>query len=387
MDSFSDIWQYMPHGMCLLWQPWLVILWAGSDLLIVLSYFAIPFALLTVLDRRKDVPHSGLVVLFASFIMLCGLTHLLSIVTLWVPIYPYVGLVKLATGIVSAITAIALFRLIPTIVSLPSPAQLRETNDRLQQEIQAHEATLASLEAKVDERTRALSDATAKLAIQTREAVHRSGNLLSVVSSLARQNARAAKDPAEFVETFIGRLAALNDATTSIMRGDDENAQQIETVIRKQLEPLTGTLDDRIAVGGPALKISAEAAQQISLAIHELATNAQKYGMLEDTNSKIEVKWYVATGDDGVDYFDLVWNEELIGTAPRTFAIDQREGFGTKLLTRIVPAVLRGKADRRFEDDHFFYHLHAPLAAILAERDDSDENALAARILDDTFGL
>ena len=124
MQNFIEIWQYMPHGMCLLWQPWLVALWAGSDLLIFLSYTAIPFALLTVLRKRKDIPFSGLVVLFASFILLCGLTHLMGIVTLWYPIYPWVGMLKLATGLVSAATAVVLFRLIPTLTALPSPAQL-----------------------------------------------------------------------------------------------------------------------------------------------------------------------------------------------------------------------------------------------------------------------
>ena len=387
MDPFSDIWQYMPHGMCLLWQPWLVLLWAGSDLLIFLSYSAIPIALLTVLQRRKDVPHAGIVVLFASFILLCGLTHLLSIVTLWIPIYPYVAIVKLATGVVSMITAITLFRLIPTLVGLPSPGQMEETNARLREEIEAHEATLRTLETKVEERTRELSAASARLAILTREAVHRSGNLLSVVTSLARQNARATKNPDEFVESFIGRLGALNEATASVMGGDDAASQEIEAIVRKQLTALTSTVADRVTVTGPSLRISSEAAQQISLAIHELATNAQKYGMLDDTNSKLEVSWHTATGDDGLEYFDLVWNEELVGQAPRDFASEQREGFGTKLLTRIVPTVLRGRAERKFEKDRFFYHLHAPLAAIRADRDELDENALAARILDDTFGL
>ncbi|MFN3818926.1 MAG: hybrid sensor histidine kinase/response regulator, partial [Blastomonas sp.] len=74
---------YMPHGMCLLWEPWLVTLWAGSDLLIFLSYTAIPIALLTILRQRTEVPHAGVVALFASFILLCGVTHLMGIVTLW----------------------------------------------------------------------------------------------------------------------------------------------------------------------------------------------------------------------------------------------------------------------------------------------------------------
>lgn len=391
MGNFGDIWQYMPHGMCLLWQPWLVILWAGSDLLIFLSYSAIPIALLTVLRKRKDVPHSGLVMLFASFILLCGLTHLLSIVTLWIPIYPYVGLVKLATGIVSAVTAIVLFGLIPTLASLPSPGELKESNEKLKLEAAAHKETLAelraagdNLEQQVAQRTAELSEANAKLAVLTREAVHRSSNLLTVVTALARQNARATNDPEQFVETFVGRLGALSDATSSVLRGDDSASQAIETIIRRQLEPLTNVVADRVSIGGPTIAISSEAAQQLALAVHELATNAQKYGMLDNEESRIQVTWHIATADDGADYFDLVWNEELVGEAPRDFAVSQKEGFGTKLLTRIVPAVLRGRAERKFETDRFFYHLHAPLDAILAE---TDENSLAARIVDETFGI
>ena len=150
---------------------------------------------------------------------------------------------------------------------------------------------------------------------------------------------------------------------------------------------MTSTLNDRIRIEGPSLRIGSEAAQQISLAIHELATNAQKYGMLEDTASTIDVSWHIASGTDGEDHFDLVWNEQLLGQAPADFAVSQKEGFGTKLLTRIVPTVLRGRAERRFEADRFFYHLHAPLAAIASAADERDEGALAARIVDDSFGI
>ena len=62
--------EYMPHGMCLLWQPWLVLLWAGSDLLIFLSYTAIPVALLMILRQRTEVPQAPLVLLFGAFILL-----------------------------------------------------------------------------------------------------------------------------------------------------------------------------------------------------------------------------------------------------------------------------------------------------------------------------
>ena len=70
MEHTIEYGDYMPHGMCLLWEPWLLTLWAGSDLLIFASYTAIPIALLTVLRKREDIPHGGLISLFASFILL-----------------------------------------------------------------------------------------------------------------------------------------------------------------------------------------------------------------------------------------------------------------------------------------------------------------------------
>ncbi|WP_265563997.1 sensor histidine kinase [Sphingomicrobium arenosum] len=365
---------YMPHGMCLLWQPWLVFLWAGSDALIFASYMAIPIALLMVLKRRTDVPHRGIVMLFASFILLCGFTHLFGIVTLWVPIYPYVGVLKLATGIVSTITAILLFRMIPALVALPSPGDLRRANEEL---IEARDA----LEAKVAARTAELSDANARLAILTREAVHRSNNLLAVVSSLARQSARDARNIDDYVETFAGRIDALAGATSSVMRGDDKTSQGIETIVRRQLDPLLNVHGDRVRIEGPLVRVGSEAAQQISLALHELATNAQKYGGLDHDEAAILVGWTVEDGR-----FRLIWVETFdpaTGAAP--FSSD-RVGFGTKLLTRVVPTMLRGTAERTVDAAHFTYTLDVPIEELGAGSEGEGETGLAARIVDETFG-
>ncbi len=384
MQNFVDIWQYMPHGMCLLWQPWLVFLWAGSDLLIFLSYTAIPVALLTVLRRRKDIPYSGLVVLFASFILLCGLTHLMGIVTLWYPIYPWVGLLKLTTGFVSAATAIVLFRLIPILVSLPSPAQLAEANRKLQAEARAHEETLAKLEDLVAARTEELHAANAKLAVQTREAVHRSGNLLSVVTSLTRQTARGHDQTEEFVEALLGRIQSLARATSTVLRGDDNQSGDLETIIRQQLDPLLLTYGEQVAIDGPDTQIVSEAAQQISLAIHELATNAQKYSLPAGPEVRVDVSWSITEAEQD-QVFTLVWRESMSRSGETHGGRPAEGGFGTKLLTRIVPQVLRGQAVRSYTDDGLEYRLEVPASAVLANPQDADSVALAARLVDETF--
>jgi len=385
MQSFIDIWQYMPHGMCLLWQPWLVALWAGSDLLIFLSYTAIPIALLSVLRRRTDIPFSGLVVLFASFILLCGLTHLMGIVTLWYPIYPWVGVLKLATGVVSAATAVVLFRLIPVLVALPSPSQLAQANEDLQREIEAHQATLASLEDLVSERTERLHDANAKLAVQTREAVHRSANLLSVVTALTRQTAQGHERSEEFVETLLGRIHSLAMATSTVMRGEGHQSGDLATIIRQQLDPVLLTYGTQVSVEGPPTQVVSEAAQQISLAIHELATNAHKYSLSQDAGCRASVRWSIEDREEG-QTFTLTWHETLPPGNGTGEPVDGKGGFGTKLLTRIVPQMLRGTATRSLGEGELTYRLDVPAAAVLANPQDTDSAALAARLVDEGFG-
>ena len=387
MRHIIEYGDYMPHGMCLLWQPWLVILWAGSDLLIFLSYMAIPLALITVLRQRKDVPHPGLVMLFASFILLCGFTHLAGIVTLWWPIYPWIGALKLATGIVSAITAVVLFRLVPTLVALPSPGQMGEANKQLQDEIAAHEATLATLEDQVEKRTEELQSLNANLAVQAREAVHRSGNLLSVVSSLASQSAKDSGTKEEFVATLLGRLRALAKATTTIKRAENNASEQLETVVRDQLSPLIQVFPDRVAIEGPAIAVGSEAAQQIALALHELATNAQKYNLSETEDTRVSLSWKIVTYDADEDRFELEWHESLSEDSSERFGSGEHEGFGTKLLTRIVPVMLRGNAVREFRAREFCYRLDAPLTSVIANIDRGLEEAHAARLVDESFGL
>ncbi|GAA5052139.1 hypothetical protein GCM10023208_12700 [Erythrobacter westpacificensis] len=380
MEHIVRYGDYMPHGMCLLWQPWLVVLWAGSDLLIFLSYTAIPIALLSVMRQRKELPHRGLIALFASFILLCGLTHLFGIVTLWYPIYPIVGWVKLATGIVSMTTAVVLFRLVPTLVALPSPADVQKVNDRLTQEIAAHKATLASLEKEVEERTKELKTVNQTLAVQTREAVHRSGNLLAVVSSLANQTARGKERTEDFLDTFLGRVRALAEATRQINRSDGASAQ-LEHVVENGLAGLKEIYAERVRHSGPQVKVNSEAAQQLSLALYELGTNTQKYGIVDSETREIDVSWAVQG-----DTFELVWREHDqsiggISDASRT------EGFGTKLLTRVIPTILQGEATRRIEDGEMVYRIVAPLEAVIAVEDTSEKHVLAARIVDESFGL
>jgi PAS domain S-box-containing protein len=125
---------FMPHVYCLR-DPAVVALHAISDALIAAAYFAIPVSLILLVRRRRDLAFRWIYVLFGVFILGCGATHLFAVVTLWYPVYRLEGIVKLATGLVSAATAVLLIRLVPEAVALPGQErftlQLRTANARL----------------------------------------------------------------------------------------------------------------------------------------------------------------------------------------------------------------------------------------------------------------
>jgi two-component system sensor histidine kinase/response regulator len=126
--------QYMPHGNCYLWQTPLVGLHAVSDLAIAIAYLSIP-AMLVYFVRQKQIPFSRIFVLFAAFIILCGIGHLLEIWTLWHPAYWLSGFEQAATAIVSCYTAAEMANLLPQFLSLRTPTELETLNQELQTQI------------------------------------------------------------------------------------------------------------------------------------------------------------------------------------------------------------------------------------------------------------
>ncbi|NEQ38824.1 MAG: PAS domain S-box protein [Okeania sp. SIO3I5] len=150
MNFLSKIWStgnFIPHGHCYLWQPELVSLHILSDGLIALSYFSIPIALVDLIRQRKDLPYPEIFFLFSAFIVSCGLTHLIEILTLWHPIYWLSGLVKAITAIISLFTATTLIPLIPNLLALPSSAKLEAMNEKLKAEIRERQLIQEALEA------------------------------------------------------------------------------------------------------------------------------------------------------------------------------------------------------------------------------------------------
>lgn len=135
---------FMPHGHCFLWIPSLLWLTVGSDLLIALSYLTIPVTLVFLVHKRQDIPFNWMFFAFGTFILACGTTHVMDIVTVWIPNYWLSATIKAITAVASVVTAVLLVKLMPAALGIPSQAQLASANEELRR-INA-ELTRANLE-------------------------------------------------------------------------------------------------------------------------------------------------------------------------------------------------------------------------------------------------
>ena len=133
---------FQPHGFCYSWNPGLVWLHVASDVLIALSYFAIPLVMFWFFRKRPDIPFSWLFVLFSIFIVACGATHVMEVWNLWHAQYWIAGAVKAVTAIASIVTAVALIYIVPQLLQVPNLADWAKAN--------------ADLETRVAQRTKEL---------------------------------------------------------------------------------------------------------------------------------------------------------------------------------------------------------------------------------------
>src|SRR5215831_2228909 len=125
-----------------------------------------------------------------------------------------------------------------------------------------------------------------------REINHRAKNMLSLVQAIARQT--SAREPEDFVRRFTERIQALSANHDLLVRNEWQGVD-VEELVRAQLAHFDDLVGSRIAVHGPKLRLNAAAAQAIGLTLHELATNAGKYGALSTDSGQVDVGW----GTDG----------------------------------------------------------------------------------------
>lgn len=333
-----------PHGYCLLWAPGLIWLHAVSDTVIALAYFSIPLALIWFVNQRKDLEFRWVFLLFVCFIMACGLTHVMGVLTLWVAAYGLEGVIKVATAILSVATAALLWPLIPKLLALPSPAQLASVNQHLQGEIeekdriyarlQASEEqvrrTNAELEARVTERTADLvaanerltqtlaqlegtrseleatvkerTDALTQRDLLLREVYHRVKNNLQIVDAVIQMQAdqTPAKRDKAFLEALRSRVYALGLVHQQLMTSADLRTFDLAPFLRELTENLLtagATGEVEMEVEAIPLSVGLDFAVPMGLVVTELLTNSLKHAF-PDGKGKVTVSVARERADD-----------------------------------------------------------------------------------------
>ncbi len=191
-----------------------------------------------------------------------------------------------------------------------------------------------------------------------REVNHRSKNLLAVVQAVARQTA-GEDDPKVFAQRFGARLSGLA-ASQDLLVKSDWRGVSIDDLVRSQLAHFIGLIGTRILPGGPALKLSPAAAQSIGMALHELATNAGKYGALSDEKGIVRVAWD-NFGKDGTPHVRINWSEH---NGPPAFP-PSRRGFGHTVVVGLVEFELNADVQLVYSPAGIVWEMTAPADRVL----------------------
>jgi two-component sensor histidine kinase len=189
--------------------------------------------------------------------------------------------------------------------------------------------------------------------ILMREINHRAKNMLSVVAAIAHQT--VARNPEDFVGRFLERIQALS-ANQDLLVRNEWAGVEITDLVRTQLAHFAEVIDSRIAMQGPKLRLNPASAQAIGLAIHELATNAGKYGAFSTNRGRVNICW----GIDG-DALVMSWTEH---DGPPVSA-PKRRGFGTIVVKAMAESSVDGVVDLHYPPSGLTWRLTCPAAKAL----------------------
>jgi PAS domain S-box-containing protein len=178
-----------------------------------------------------------------------------------------------------------------------------------------------------------------------RESTHRAKNLLSVVDAIAHQT--VTRNPEDFIERFSDRIKALA-ANQDLLVQDEWKGVEINALVHSQLAHFADLIGSRISVDGPRLRVKSSAAQAIGLSLHELATNAGKYGALSTNAGRVDIRW----GTDG-ETFTMSWTEREGPPVSRP----RRRGFGTTVMETMAERSVDGVVDLDFAPSGLVWRL------------------------------
>jgi PAS domain S-box-containing protein len=187
---------------------------------------------------------------------------------------------------------------------------------------------------------------------------HRVKNTLATVQSIAGQTLRSTSQPHAFREAFESRLLALSK-THDLLTRNAWRAADLNAIVEQEVAPYRRLSEEQIAIRGPEVSLPSRAAINLGLILHELVTNAAKYGALSRPEGHLDLSWSVAADATGRQILHLSWQER--GGPP--VEEPKREGFGSKLLRRSIEGELGGRVVLKFPPTGVVGELFIPLGA------------------------
>lgn len=192
------------------------------------------------------------------------------------------------------------------------------------------------------------------------ELQHRVRNTLAVIRSIIRRTGDSSDSIEDFASHLEGRITALSRVQSAITR-DPFAGFDLAQLIADELRAGAAREDEQFSLAGPPLRIRAKAAESIGLAVHELVTNALKFGALTRPRGFISIGWRLDGSEDS-GWIVLDWSETGMSGHP---IAAHRQGFGTVLLEQMLPYDVGARVTRRFEPSGLRCEIRLPARDIL----------------------
>jgi PAS domain S-box-containing protein len=204
----------------------------------------------------------------------------------------------------------------------------------------------------------AAKESERRIKLLMREVNHRVKNQFAVINSVVRETAKRATEPREFERNLRERIAALA-RSHDLLVSSDWSGTSLFDLVQEHLKPFGH--NDQISLSGPLLMLQPNAVQYLGIAIHELATNAAKYGAFSGISGQVSVNWRVKPAASDEREFELTWEEQYFPTDANS---EMRSGFGTVVLRRVTAQAINGTAFLDREPGSVRWILTAPLGAL-----------------------
>ncbi|MDB5659709.1 MAG: putative two-component sensor histidine kinase protein [Cypionkella sp.] len=195
---------------------------------------------------------------------------------------------------------------------------------------------------------------------------HRGKNLLAMIQAIARRTFSRTEGEPE-MRVFSGRLQAIGEAN-SMLRRENWQSAALEDLAKGAITPFVHPSSHRVSLSGPNLSLQSDVVLPFSMAVHELCTNAVKYGALSNETGTISMEWQIVPSPAGENLL-ITWQER----GGPTVAIPQKRGFGSSVIEQILSSNIGGKAELVYDPQGLVCRMTLPAKKALTSKAKDEE--------------